>query len=1057
MVAIYVVSDDRVNCLFGCRFETDLMLTPINKPFTAFGMPSTHGNVLSLKNKKTDTTQTGPFLQMQTIHFQGGGTSDGGRAYDGSGIDGLFYSALANKPENPKAKALVQTFDQLNHLLKKPPGWFKGWWEGYPKKLKASISEFNTQLKAMGVLYVVNRNNLYSEGLGQALLEAPTEYFTHAEDKRVDLAERILYKVSQESKDKKLSTVQQSLFETRYLSHPSEAVRCYAIDAYIGLFKTPFPAKILLNRLEQEPNRNLQLKILNHLSQHVSEFPLQESLVALLLEPKQSALFHLRVLAHQKQKSPTTDIIPQGFEDAFWDQTKNEKDPDTRKAWLDVFKSNPKKEMVSHFLNGLKSGDIELRRASATLLSSLPAAVFQHSEGTTTTLKQEYRDLILDQFKTETDSETIQTLQQWMGPLLVPTDYEAVLSHLNTTSSSTHKAYLGLLQKKIASQKNRPEEFKPLISPLFAYIERPEALAETSDVKSHALALIQEISGQIDRPQLIDMMDSPEVRLRSIAISGLWNQDAKELLPIFKERLIQETDLELIKQIERALRQWMFADEVDRILTIPANGKTPAQLAPIQPDNRLYCFAISAAHYQGLQGLDRLLAIARQAQAQSIEVNSPFATLLSKQLCYSVNSVFNNLAGLNEEVTTPLISQKYPIRPSEPVSIKIEKIIKDRKEKIPPRGYPNQKHPPLYEYETVSQLVSPEKFQTLYSYLFEALNSQYPHVQLTAADHLIHKQTFPELIPAFIEQYPSYTPELKQAILKIFKQYKPAELQPHQEKIVALLESSDLDSRKLAVSLFSKMQLAKGEQTGWSSIPTLFPIVLKETDKKLKTDLKTILTECATSPSAFNVLNDLLLEKSASIDQIALAAELMANQFGQKALEPILTAISGVDETAHLDPKEAKHIEALEATVIKLSKKQEAYPILLSFLKPKNGMASDIVAHALIPIVTSWKKLPPKRQKDLQYDNPDLMEPLRKFAAHHNTSLRDAAQAVLYGFVEEKRKKIESLGIRGSYDKDENYEMLEALRKDAPEPEIKKAADVAYKKLMARRKDAYGR
>jgi hypothetical protein len=334
---------------------------------------------------------------------------------------------------------------------------------------------------------------------------------------------------------------------------------------------------------------------------------------------------------------------------------------------------------------------------------------------------------------------------------------------------------------------------------------------------------------------------------------------------------------------------------------------------------------------------------------------------------------------------------------------------------------------------------------------------------LTAADHL-QGQSFPEFIPALIDTYSStkasstnINTDLKHYLMKILKDFSSEALQPHHKKIVGLLQAPDLDSRKLAVTLLANMQLSKREQNGWANIPLLFPMVLNETDDALKKALKKILTECGTSPSAFNVFNDLLLEMRAPTEQIALAAELMASQFGLKALEPILTAISGISENAHLDHQQAKHIEELEATVLKLSKQQDAYPILLSFLKAKNGLASDMVAHALMPIVTSWKRLAPKRQKDLQYDNPDLMEPLRKFAAHHNTSLREAAQSVLSGFVEEKRKKIESLGIRGSYDKDENYEMLEALRKSAPEPEIKHAAETAYKKLVTRRKQAYGR
>ena len=1023
------------------------MVKPIQHHLNPFGLIPLGQSGLGKIQAKQPLSKN--LLQQNRLMFQGGGI-DGFLGYGFNESNSPFPL-----PENPKAIALVKTFDQLKQLLKKPPGWLKGWWNGYPKKLKASISEFNSQLKAMGVLYVVNRNNLYSEGLGQALLEAPTEDFLHGENQRVDLAEQIFDKVRQESKEKKLSTVQQSLFETRYLAHPSEAVRCYALDAYTGLFQTPFPAKVLLARLEQEPNRNLQLKILNHLGQQVSEFPLQESLVALLLEPKRSALFHLRVLAHQKQKSPSKDIIPAGFETSFWEQMKAEKDPETKTAWLTVLKSNPKTELTNQYLDGLKSDEVELRRLSATLLSTLPPSVFQEAEGKNI-LKKEFRDLILNHFKTENDPATLQTLQKWIGPLLMPTDYEAVLTYLNTAPPLTHKTYLGLLQKKLHSQKNKNEEFKPIIPLLFAYIERPEVIGvEALKAKDDALALMQEISGQIDRPQLIDMLDSPEVRLRSIAISGLWNQDAKELLPVFKERLIQETDPELIKQIERALRQWMFGDEVDQILAVPANGNTPLKLAPIQPDNRLYCFALSAAPYQGLKGLDRLLAIAKQAKTQSIDLNSPFSKLLSQSLCDSIRATFNQLTtALNEEISSPLLSFNYPIRPSEPVTIKTEKIIKDIREKIPPRGYPRQKETPLSE--TVSQSVSPEKFQTLYGYLFEALNSLYADVQLASIQQL-KSQLFPEFIPALLDSAVNIEMCHKTDFLKTLDQYKSQDLQPHREKLMAMLQSSALENRQLALSLLSKMQLAKGEQTGWSSIPSLFPIALKEPDKKLKNDLKALLTECATSPSAFNVLNDILLKKSAPLDQIALAAELMANQFGLKALEPILTAISGVDEEAHLDPQEAKHIEVLEASVHKISKKQEAYPILLSFLKPKNGLASDVVAHALIPIVTSWKKLPPKRQKDLQYDNPDLMEPLRQFATHHNTSLRDAAQSVLYGFVEEKRKKIESLGIRGSYDKDENYEMLEALRRNAPEPEIKKAADIAYKKLVARRKEAYGR
>ncbi|MBY0405011.1 MAG: hypothetical protein K2X66_14015, partial [Cyanobacteria bacterium] len=237
-----------------------------------------------------------------------------------------------------------------------------------------------------------------------------------------------------------------------------------------------------------------------------------------------------------------------------------------------------------------------------------------------------------------------------------------------------------------------------------------------------------------------------------------------------------------------------------------------------------------------------------------------------------------------------------------------------------------------------------------------------------------------------------------------------------------------------------------------SDIPQLIKLLASNRNLEVQKILGDTLKPLASSKSVFSLLSDVLTGE-ASLREKAFAAQYMSHH-GVKALEPLFKALEVRELASSTATPSAEALELMKMVETSVTaivgKDKESLPILYDRSLSKNNAAVRVSAMALAHQADQWAKLKSDK-KSLVYDSHEAeMAMLRLYAQHANPILKEAGQKALKIHVDEKVKKLESLGIRGSYEKEGNFEMLEDLSENGLDPEVKQAALEAYNKLVER-------
>ncbi len=226
-----------------------------------------------------------------------------------------------------------------------------------------------------------------------------------------------------------------------------------------------------------------------------------------------------------------------------------------------------------------------------------------------------------------------------------------------------------------------------------------------------------------------------------------------------------------------------------------------------------------------------------------------------------------------------------------------------------------------------------------------------------------------------------------------------------------------------------------------TDLPELFSAAETETHPDLREGLTDIITRCSEKRTAYMLLLQ-TLEKTTDYPMQAILVKALT-QHGAIALQPLMDLLDRTDEKTPFDL-----IKSLEASVLKIGKDVQNLPLFTSKLHSTNPNTKKVAAMVLTAFVEDWRKT--STDKKPLYDTPEVMEPLRSFAQSDQPILKEAAHNTLNRIVGQKIKRIESLGVRGGYHKSENFDLLAALIKTAPEEAIKEAAKTALNKLNER-------
>jgi hypothetical protein len=669
-----------------------------------------------------------------------------------------------------------------------------------------------------------------------------------------------------------------------------------------------------------------------------------------------------------------------------------ETDPTLGRVIQTIIQSHPTDVPVSHWQKVLSSSNTLVLETAVSALGG------QKVTDAFAELHQRYSDLSAAAPPSNLITPNLETVfRTAMANQYTPTHQNLLVAALSHPAESVQQSALDILMMHPAPD---------LVAPLFEYLESPQAKCSEA-----ALDLLGELGEAIDHGHLVEMLDSPKPALQLLGAKGLGKLKQLEDLPVLLNKLEAITQAPASSKpskddkatpLEQALRQ-----------SIAGFTKNEDALAPIQ--ERLFETAnpkvanllLEVFSKQVIEKQDSELAIGlfdylEKAQTEAKGEGPKAATWAS--LAEAAESTL-------ETILTKLSSQQ-------------------------PRRDANKTAPPSKQPAMLQEAKT--QYQALLIRALESVSVKLQKQSLGILKELPKAKLPADLVPRLLTYAEAPECPAPQEAIDVLKEHLMAYSESHLALIKEKLSSRIPELRALAASIAVL-------RMGVSNLPEMMAFVVQEQVSTVRAPYLDVISTKSKDPSAFSILVEIINEnENQDIQQLAVQQLV---HHGTKALNPLFKLLARTDAASSL------HLEKeIERAVVKLSKVDEAYPILINELRGSNHVdVRRVAAMGLVEFVNRWAKAKPRRQKDIQYDNPDLMTPLREFAQQQEPHLQEAAGQLLARFVEEKITKLQNLGTRGAYHNEDHFEMLRELIQDAPEPEVREAAQAAFDKLNDRR------
>lgn len=688
--------------------------------------------------------------------------------------------------------------------------------------------------------------------------------------------------------------------------------------------------------------------------------------------------------------------------------------PPVRQVSINVLNRHFQDAMMPQFLLAFE------KETDPGIFNQLKTAITSHA-------KKEHGDLILASLSKTANREIqrtlLQTLSSFQNAAHFPNLFKAFSEEKASDLDDVYKRLLSKLVKKehspllIEALKQDSERIQgislslmsgiknqSMVAPLFEYLESP--ICHFAD---SALDILRYLGDGIDHPKLRQMLTSQKDGVRIIAAVGLTQIAQEEDYPVLLKALTSETNPKIAESLVDALASCAQFEK---------NVKPMESLLRETSHPLVRIAAVRGLKHQGFKAFNPLFSLFENLSDKTgIAKTDEPDTVESRKLRQELETTLSEI--LEESFKKALAPRKKPGGSSSTSGS--EDLLAQLADSL------NASQPQDAEEGLTPRWTEDDVLSTV----IKTLNSSSEILQgksLAIIDRAKSDVFIPQLFQYLEQNYSKLGNTAKKILMNMDL--------PH-ALLTDKLKSSNREVRSVAIQSLGA--------TAEADLPVLMNAYAEETDAELEKFLYANIQTLTKGKGSYLLLTD-TLEDTDSPKVKGLVAKLLVAH-GLKAMDPLFSILTNADDKTPL-----KLIKDVEGAVLSLGKSDEALPLLIAQLKNKNPEAERVASLALCYFAEKWEKLKSDR-KDLVYDDETVMAPLRLFAAHTNPVLKETANRALKVHVTAKIEKIESLGIRGGYEKETNFDMMDDLMRNAKEPEVRQAAKEAHEKLTERKKN----